>query len=150
IRTITTPKVAMLVGDGVAANEAGFVWYLTDSKIGMPITKVNTNQFNQLRLQDYTTLIMVSGNYTPLGEAGISKIKTWMQQGGSLILVRNAVSWAVQSKLIDETLKKEDDKKDTQRIDFVEARDYQGSRAIGGSIYMTDLDITHPLGFGYT
>jgi hypothetical protein len=150
IRTIAQPKVAMLVGDGVAANEAGFVWYLTDSKIGMPITKVNTNQFNQLKLQDYTTLIMVSGNYTPLGEAGIAKIKTWMQQGGSLIVIRNAVNWAVQSKLIDETIKKEDDKKETQRIDFVTARDFQGSRAIGGSIYMADLDITHPLGFGYT
>ena len=150
IRTVASPKVAMLIGDGVAANEAGFIWFLCDSKIGMPITKVNTNQFTQLRLQDYTTLIMVSGNYTPLGEAGIAKIKAWMQQGGSLVLVRNAVSWAVQAKLIEETMKKEDEKKDTQRIDFVTARDYQGSRAIGGSIYMSDLDITHPLGFGYT
>lgn len=152
IRTVTQPKVAMLIGDGVSANEAGFVWFLTDSKIGMPITKVNTNQFTQLKLQDYNTLIMVSGNYTPLGEAGVTKIKTWMQQGGTLILVRNAVSWAIQSKLIEEQLKKdkEEDKKDTKRIDYVMARDYQGSRAIGGSIYMTDLDITHPLGFGYT
>jgi hypothetical protein len=150
VRTIPMPKVAMLVGDGVAANEAGFIWYLSDSKLRMPITKVNTNQFTQLKLQDYTTLIMVSGNYAPLGDAGILKIKTWMQQGGTLILVRNAVNWAVQSKLIDETMEKEDEKKDTQRIDFVTARDYQGSRAIGGSIYMTDLDITHPLGFGYT
>jgi hypothetical protein len=152
IRTVAPPKVAMLVGDGVAPNEAGFVWHLTDSKIGMPITKVSTNQFNQLRLQDYTTLILVSGNYTPLGDAGIAKIKAWAQQGGSLILVRNAVSWAIQAKLIDEQLRKDDDKdkKENQRADFVTARDYQGSRAIGGSIYMTDLDITHPLGFGYT
>ena len=150
IRTVTKPKVAMLVGDGVTPNEAGFVWYLSDSKIGMPITKVNTSQFTQLRLQDYTTLIMVSGNYAPLGDAGVSKLKTWMQQGGSLILVRGAVSWAITAKLIEEQLKKDEEKKDAQRIDFVEARDYQGSRAIGGSIYMTDLDITHPLGFGYT
>ncbi|HZY79676.1 MAG TPA: M14 family metallopeptidase [Cyclobacteriaceae bacterium] len=150
VRTVAPPKIAMLIGDGVAANEAGFIWHLTDSKIGMPITKVSTNQFNQLRLQDYTTLILVSGNYTPLGDAGISKIKTWVQQGGSLILVRNAVSWAIQAKLIDEQLRKDDEKKDTNRVDFVTARDYQGSRAIGGSIYMTDLDITHPLGFGYT
>jgi hypothetical protein len=150
IRTVATPKVAMLIGDGVASNEAGFTWFTSDSKIGMPITKVNTNQFAQLKLQDYNTLIMVSGNYTPLGDAGIAKIKSWMQQGGTLILIRNAVSWAIQAKLIEETLKKEDEKKDSQRIDFVSSRDYQGSRAIGGSIYMTDLDITHPLGFGYT
>lgn len=150
VRTVATPKVAMLVGDGVASNEAGFAWYLTDSKLGMPVTKVNTTQFGQLKLTDYTTLILVSGNYTPLGETGVNKIKTWMQQGGTLILVRGAVAWAVQSKLIDETLKKDDDKKDGGRMDFVTARDYQGSRTIGGSIYMTDLDITHPLGFGFT
>lgn len=150
IRTVTTPKVAMLIGDGVTSNEAGFVWHLTDSKIGMPITKVSTNQFNQLRLPDYTALILVSGNYTPLGESGIAKLKAWVQQGGTLILVRNAISWAIQAKLIDEQLQKDDDKKDANRIDFVSARDFQGSRAIGGSIYMTDLDITHPLGFGYT
>ncbi|HMJ69351.1 MAG TPA: M14 family metallopeptidase [Cyclobacteriaceae bacterium] len=151
IRTVTTPKVAMLIGDGVSSTEAGFVWHLTDSKIGMPITKVSTNQFPQLRLQDYTTLILVSGNYTPLGEAGIAKIKAWVQQGGALILVRNAITWAIQAKLIDETVRKEDEKKgETERIDFVAARDHQGSRAIGGSIYMTDLDITHPLAFGYT
>lgn len=150
IRTVAMPKVAMLVGDGVAATEAGFVWYLLDSKLGMPITKVNTTQFGQLRLHEYTSLIMVSGNYMTLGEAGIGKIKAWVQQGGTLILLRNAVSWAIQNKLVDEVVKKEDEKKDTQRIDFVTAGDYQGSRAIGGSIYMTDLDITHPLGFGYT
>jgi hypothetical protein len=151
IRNVPTPKVVMLIGDGVTSNEAGFVWHMADTKIGMPITKVSTNQFPLLRLQDYTTLILVSGNYTPLGEAGISKIKAWVQQGGSLILVRNAVTWAIQAKLIDEQIRKPDDKKkENQRIDFVAARDHQGSRAIGGSIYMADLDISHPLGFGYT
>lgn len=150
IRTVAAPKVAMLIGDGVTANEAGFAWHLIDSKVGMPITKVNTTQFNNLRIQDYTTLVLVSGNYGSLGESGVNKIKSWVQAGGSLILVRNAVAWAVQAKLIDEAMKKADEKKGTERIDFVEARDYQGSRAIGGSIYMTDLDISHPLGFGYT
>lgn len=73
-----------------------------------------------------------------------------MQQGGTLILLKSAVSWAINSKLIDEQLKKEEEKKDTKRMDYVTAADYQGSRAIGGSIYKTNLDITHPLGFGYT
>lgn len=150
VRTVAAPRVAMLVGDGVAATEAGFTWYLLDSQLGMPITKVNTSQFGQLRIQDYTSLIMVSGNYNQLGETGITKIKNWVQQGGTLILIRNAVSWAIQNKVIDEQVKKEEEKKDTKRIDYVTAGDYQGSRAIGGSIYMTDIDITHPLGFGYT
>jgi hypothetical protein len=149
IRTVAQPKAVMLVGDGVTSTEAGFVWYTLDSKIGMPITKVNTSQLNQLKLNEYTTLIMVSGNYNALGESGATKIKTWMQQGGTLILMRSAVNWAIQNKVIDEQLKK-DETKEGKRIDFVSAPDLQGARAIGGSMFMTDLDITHPLGFGYT
>jgi hypothetical protein len=73
-----------------------------------------------------------------------------MQQGGTLILVKNAVSWAINNKVIEEQLRKEEETKNTRRMDYVAAGDYQGSRAIGGSIYKANLDITHPLGFGYT
>jgi hypothetical protein len=150
IRTVPQPKVAMLVGDGVAATDAGAIWFLFDSKLKMPITKVNTSQFNALRLHEYNTLILASGNYTALGESGATKIKTWVQQGGTLILVKNAVSWAINNKVIEEQLRKEEETKNTRRMDYVTAGDYQGSRAIGGSIYKANLDITHPLGFGYT
>lgn len=149
VRTVQSPKVAMLVGDGVAATDAGAVWYLLDSKLNMPITKVNTSQFGQLRVSDYNTLILVAGNYGILGESGVSKIKSWVQQGGTLILMKTAISWAINNKLIDEHLK-EEDKKESRRMDHVTAPDFLGSRAIGGSIYMGDLDITNPLGFGYT
>lgn len=150
IRTVIMPRAAMIVGDGVSATEAGFTWFLLDSKLGMPVTKVSSTQFNSLRLSDYNVLIMVSGNYAALGESGATKIKTWAQQGGTLILVRSAISWAIQNKVIDEQLKKDEDKKESIRMDFANAQNYQGSRAIGGSIYMTDLDNTHPLGFGYS
>jgi hypothetical protein len=49
--------------------------FLFDSKLKMPITKVNTSQFNALRLHEYNTLILASGNYTSLGESGATKIK---------------------------------------------------------------------------
>jgi hypothetical protein len=150
IRAVAMPKAAMLIGDGVAANEAGFAWFLMDSRLHMPVTKVSTTQFNGFRINDYNTLILVSGGYNMLGETAVTKIKNWVQQGGTLILVRNAVTWAIQNKLVDEQVKKYDEKKEPERMDFEDAPNYQGSRAIGGSIYMTDLDITHPLGFGYT
>jgi hypothetical protein len=35
-------------------------------------------------------------------------------------------------------------------MDYSTAREFRGSNAIGGSMYMTDVDITHPLAFGYT
>jgi hypothetical protein len=35
------------------------------------------------------------------------------------------------------------------RRDYADAAAVRGAQAIGGSIWRTDLDITHPLGFGY-
>lgn len=152
VRTIATPKPVMLVGDGVAATDAGAIWHMFDTKVNMPITKVNTSQFGRLHLSNYNVLILASGNYGMLNDASVANIKTWMQQGGTLIVLKNAIVWAIQNKLIDEHLKKEDEaaKKDSKRMDYVTAGDYRGARAIGGSIFMTNLDITSPIGFGYT
>ena len=150
VRTVPVPKVVMLVGEGTAATDAGAIWHLLDTKVNMPIAKVNTSQFTQLRISEYSTLIMVAGNYNLLNETSVTKIKTWMQQGGTLILLKSAVSWAIQNKLVEEQVKKEDEKKDSKRFDYVTAQDYLGARAMGGSIFMTNLDITHPIGFGYS
>ncbi len=150
IRTVQMPKAIMLIGNGASPTEAGAIWHMLDTKVGMPITKVDTDQFNRVNLFDYNTLIIVSGNYSMLGEKGVEKIKSWVQEGGTLILQRYAVNWAIKSKLIDEQLTKEKEgEKPEKRMDYVTAQDYLGAKEIGGSIYMTDLDITHPLGFGY-
>ena len=140
----------MLIGDGTAATDVGAIWHLLDTKVRMPVTKVNVSQFSQLKINDYNALILASGNYTLLNETSVAKIKTWMQQGGTLILLKNAISWAIQNKLVEEQLKKEEEKKEVKRYDYVTAQDQLGARAMGGSIFLINLDITHPLGFGYT
>ncbi|MGE0770324.1 MAG: M14 family zinc carboxypeptidase [Cyclobacteriaceae bacterium] len=150
VRTVEKPKVVMLVGDGVTYTEAGALWHLFDSKLNMPITKVNTSQVGRIDMSDYNSLILVSGNYSSLGEANVNKIKDWVRDGGTLILVRNAVAWAIRSKLVEEELIKSENDSSNERFDYVTAQDRLGSREIGGSMYMTSLDITHPIGFGYT
>lgn len=144
------PKVLMLIGDGASSTEAGAIWHMMDTKVGVPMTKVGTDMFSRVNLSDYNTLIIVSGNYSMLGDKGVEKIKSWMQAGGTLILQRYAVSWAINSKLIDEQITKDKDSASNKRMDYVTAQDFLGAKEIGGSIYMTDLDITHPIGFGYT
>jgi len=151
VRTLELPKVVMLIGEGVSSTEAGAVWHMLDTKVGMPITKVDIDQFSRLKLSDYNTIIIVSGNYSQIGEKGVERLKSWTQEGGTLILQRYAVNWAIENKLINASLAKGKEKEGTpKRMDYVTAQDYLGAKQIGGSIYMTDLDITHPLGFGYT
>ena len=154
LRVLNRPKAVMLVGQGVRSYEHGEVWHLLDQRVNMPITKVPLRNFDLLNLNDYNTMVMVSGNYSQLDSAQISKLKEWVRAGNTLITCRTASKWAIDKHLVNETLVKgAKDKKNNvehQRFDYVEASGHIGKRAVGGAIFEVDLDITHPLGFGYT
>jgi hypothetical protein len=149
--TLSPPKIAMLLGDGVSGYEAGEVWHLLDTKLNMPISKVDILNFGRMNLNDYTTLILVSGSYRNFSENQILQIRKWTESGGTLITLRQGTNWVIREGIAKETFKKPSSngiKKET-RFDFETARNRSGAKAIGGSVYLTNLDITHPLGFGY-
>ncbi len=142
-------KVALLIGEGVNSYEAGEVWHLLDTRIGLPLTKLKLNQFSGTSLDKYTTLIMVSGSYNQLGKDEVKKIKKWVDKGNTLITIARGSSWAINSKLINESLV--ESKKDSTyaRKNYVESREYIGRERIGGVILRADIDLTHPVAFGY-
>ena len=93
--------------------------------------------------------IMVSGSYNQISESGIKKIKDWVGKGNTLITIGSASSWAIKKEVVKESLV--EIKNDTifSRKRYIDAREYSGRERIGGSILKVDLDLTHPLAFGY-
>ena len=149
-QTIPMPKVAVLTGSGVSAYEAGEIWHLLDTRFGMPLTKVDVNQFRRLDLQKYNTLILVSGNYQSLGKSNADRIKNWVAEGNTLILQRTGIEYAMgEGWITEEKAAVNPSENDGQRLAYVEASERSGARQIGGSVYEAQLDITHPIGFGY-
>ena len=142
-------KVAMLIGEGVNSYEAGEVWHLLDTRIGMPLTKIKLDQFSRISLEKYTTLVMVSGSYDQLDNKQIDKIKNWIEDGNTLITIARGSSWAIDSDLINETLVKSKNDTTYSRKRYVDASEHIGRERIGGVILNADLDLTHPLAFGY-
>ena len=142
-------KVAMLIGEGVNSYEAGEVWHLLDTRIGMPLTKIRLDQFSRISLDKYTTLVMVSGSYDQLDNKQIDKIKNWVEDGNTLITIAKGSSWAIDSDLINETLVKSKNDTTYSRKRYVDASEHIGRERIGGIILNADLDLTHPLAFGY-
>lgn len=149
VRTVSTPKILMPVGTGVTAGEAGEVWHLLDQRIGLPITKVELPNLSRINFSNYTIIVMVNGNYT-LDKSIVDKIKTWIQAGGTLITFKGASEWAIKQGLSKEKLVTQDTLKNQKRIDFENAADAEGAHQIGGTIFQVDLDITNPIGFGFT
>lgn len=149
-KTIKMPKALMLVGDGVSSSEAGEVWHLLDTKLNMPLTKVSLNILNRVDLLRYNTLIMVSGSYSQLDKSQQDKIKDWVKNGNTLITIKQASAWAIDKKLVDETLiKKDTTKKDVERLNYGDAEENIGKEEVGGAIFEVNIDLTHPLAFGY-
>ena len=151
ISPITKPKAMMLIGNGVRSYEAGEVWHLLDTRVHMPITKIPMRNFNRANMDKYNTLVMVSGSYN-LSTKQIDKIKNWISKGNTLITIGGASKWAIDKKLVKETLTegaKKDSTKVVVRKPYVDAPENLGKESVGGAIFKVDLDLTHPLAFGY-
>lgn len=151
---LRAPKPLMLIGDRIYSYEAGEVWHLLDQRMGMPITKVRLNRFNSIEWEKYNTLVLVSGSYHQLDSAKIQTIKNWISEGNTLITFRTATQWAirkglVQEKLVKEEKKEEKGKAEVKRLPFVDAPQHRGKKAVGGAIFQVNLDLTHPIAFGY-
>ena len=148
----TPPKAMLLIGEGVNSYEAGEVWHLLDTRVGLPITKVLMNNFGRVNLHDYNTLILVSGNYNALDADQKEDIKNWISAGNTLITIASATSWAINNDIVKEKLitKKDDDSTKIQRRNYEDAGPDTGKQRLGGAIFEVDLDLTSPLGFGYT
>ena len=99
------PKAAMLIGDGVSSYEAGEVWHLLDTRIHMPITKIQMRSFRGASLDKYTTLVMVSGGYPQLDSIQQKKLKDWVSKGNTLITIAGASRWLISKKLVKESKK---------------------------------------------
>ena len=144
--TLTQPKVAMIVGQGVDASDAGEIWHLLDQKAAMPLTKINLDQLQNSDLNRYTTLILANGNYSGFSNKAIAKIEQWIQNGGTLIAYQDAIKWLNETKFIDLTFKTL--KNEAKNVSFEQADDYRGAKLISGAIFETKLDLSHPINFG--
>ena len=145
--SLTKPTIAMLVGPGVNATDAGEVWHLLDQRMNINSTHLEIGVFNRVDLNNYTTLIMVGGSY---GELNKEKLKAWVQNGGNLILLEEAVQWAAQNGVNNVVIKKIKSPIDSsQRLPYVQQEQINGAQQMNGAIFEANIDNTHPLAYGY-
>lgn len=151
MQVLSAPKPLLLTGSGTSAYDTGEVWHLLDQHLQMTLTQAKLEDFSKLSLNSYSHLILVKGNYKSLREDDIEAIKKWVSSGGVLIAMKSAAKWAADNKLIEisfmEQNKSEQPVKKSRAYSSMEKHDAQ--KMIGGSIFSTRIDISHPLAFGY-
>lgn len=142
------PNILLLTGDGVTPMDAGEAWHLLDTRYDIPVTKVDLNDVSPSLLENYNTVIMPNGGYGPLN---VEALRTWVNGGGTLIAVEGAVKWLETKQLGTVTLKKEPETTTatSARRPYDGASEDRAATELPGSIFEAELDLTHPLCFGF-
>jgi hypothetical protein len=146
--SLKKPVVAMLVGNGVNATDAGEVWHLLDQRMHMPVSHLEIPTFNRIDASGYTHLVMVSGSMAGLNK---EKLKAWIEQGGVLIACEDAVQWCSNNGISRLQYKKVPApiKDSSQMLPYASKPEIDGAQRMNGAIFRADIDTTHPLCFGY-
>lgn len=144
------PEIAMLVEGGVSANDAGEIWHLLDARMNIPMTLIPVAVFNNANLNRYNTIIFPAGNYSGISESAKERLKTWIQNGGVVIGFENAVSWFTNQGIGKFDMKKSEEPKEPVKARaYADIDEYQGAQETSGAIFEAQVDLSHPLLFGY-
>ena len=168
---VQAPKVAMVTGQVVSANHAGYIWHWFDVRLAQPLTQLDYRQIERVDLNEYTHLILPNGRYSGWSESEQQALVDFVRSGGVLIAARNASVWVESldfefdfaetgldsdpdsgSRSDDDTDSGNDQdagKQSSQRRAYADFRQDFARTLIGGSALRVELDVTHPLAWGY-
>jgi hypothetical protein len=162
VRMVHPPRVAMLTGDQVNAQDAGEVWHLFEQELHYPITLLNASEARQTSWKNFDVLILPNGSYRVLEDKTVAEgLKSWVREGGRLIAMQDAVmqlakgDWGIQEKGAGGPEKESGKADNDQKEDYSVLHRYddrqreEAANSVPGAIYRVELDNTHPLAFGY-
>jgi len=153
LRVLQEPKPALVVGRGVSSTDAGEIWHLLDHRFDFELPLLDLADLRGADLDDVTHLILVDGSYDSLSDGVAEDLVRWVREGGVLIATKSAARWVAKRQLLKLDFKEGDDGKGNghslKRLPYAERPYREGAEAIGGAFFAVELDLTHPLAYGY-
>ncbi len=145
---LTLPQVMMPVGTGSIPTNAGEVWHLLDQRFGMPPVLTDMSYSAEIDFWKYNVIVLAGGTYNALTAATGDALKRWLKDGGTLVTIAEATSWAIANGLTTVKTKKTTTDS-TQTRSYVWRDEYTRAQDIAGSIFLAQIDRSHPLAYGY-
>ena len=146
-------KPLLIVGRGTRSYDAGEAWFQLDQHLGVAPVMADMARLKTINLHDYTHLLMVEGKYNDIGKKLKQGITTWVKNGGILIAIQSAATWAeslcFETESCEEKKDKEEAEEPSKAMTYAEFDDQKARRTIGGAIVNALVDNTHPIAFGY-
>lgn len=144
-RTLRTPEVLLLTGEGVNAESAGEVWHLLDTRYGLRVTHLETGRFNRTDLNKYNVVILAEGSY---GNIAAEKLRQFANDGGTVIGLGSALRFLRSTGLAPIEFRNSPAEIPGRRP-YDNLEEDRAARRMPGGIFEAELDLTHPLCYGY-
>ncbi|MBT1451519.1 peptidase M14 [Glaciecola sp. XM2] len=163
---VKAPNIAMAWDQPTSSLSAGNTRFVIERSLGYPVTAIRAGMLGSADLSRYQVLILPSGNYAA-SKSTISNIQEWVKDGGVLITLGRATSFAASSDagllaLKRELALKEDEAEKPSEEDEVPAikltskADYfnaienhkESPDSVAGVLARVDIDTEHWLAAG--
>lgn len=112
---LTQPQIAILSQAGTSSNDVGATWWSIDTHLGIRHTQLDTNALSRTDLRRYNVIVMPSA--WSVSDATAKVLKTWVEQGGTLITHENS-SQELASKEDSKVKLVDDIFKDAEKYDI--------------------------------
>jgi hypothetical protein len=163
---LKAPRVLLAAGEGIDQTAFGAIWFYFERELGIPITPINLSSLASADLSGYNSLIIPDASapqaWRELRDSGAERLKAWVQEGGAVIAIGDAVDLLSRKEVGlttiahvtgDSAAAKDTALADAQRpgppIVSPSAAGGNHPEYIPGSIFRATLDRTHWLTLGY-
>lgn len=150
VRDLHAPHPLIVVGDGFSAYDAGEIWHLLDKRMEIGATLVRQSRLKSVDWNRYSHLILPGGRAAKLPKDIEKSVTRWIRGGGTLIAQRQSAVWAAKTLFAPEKKADKDGKKTEApvRLTYADKGQNDAEHIIGGAVFESRLDMSHPLGFG--
>ena len=166
-KPLVKPNILLVTGRDTDLYNVGEIWHLLDYRMRIPVTMRERARLQDTDWTRYTHLVFPGGEYENYLPEYADRIRQWVNEGGTVIGIRQGSQW-LRANVLDyvepvegESAMVEDiatesghdpsltEDEEPERFDYDDKQARDAIDVIGGAIFGGDLDITHPLGFGY-
>ena len=95
------PKIAIVTGPPTSTYSFGATWHLIDYNLKSRASLINIMNFGWQDLNKYNVMLLPNGRSMKrmLGDSGIKKLKSWVDNGGTLISYSNSAAFLADSSV---------------------------------------------------
>jgi len=152
-RLLKPVKVLLVGGKGVSQYESAEVLFYLDDTLSIPVTVVEQQRLANIDISTYSHIVMVDGKYSSLGKNAAQKVDAWLKGGGVIFGQKRGAKWLSKFEMLAMNFVSKGELEqlfDTDNLQYQDKEKLAGRKRIAGAIFESQLDISHPLAYGYT